>query len=105
VSEDNVMEGYPNVEIENGFLMVDYIVLDEQERARYLSMPKQINIINQLQTYTYSIVENTLEQSFSLKSMHYLVSEIIFVYRSNTALDRNNYFNYSNTEYTANKIK
>lgn len=102
-TEDNVLTGIPNLEIQDGSLLVDYVILDEAERLKYLNIPRQLSIINQLQFYTYDVLPGTREQTFSLKSMHYLVSEIIFVYRSNSALNVNDYFNYSTSLFPANK--
>jgi hypothetical protein len=103
VAEDGVLTGAPELDIENSSLLVDYVILEEDERKYYLNIPKQLNIINQLQVYQYSIVNNTTEQTFSLKSLHYLVSELIFVFRSNNALNSNDYFNYSNSVIVGNK--
>ena len=66
-------------------------------------MPKQMNIINQLQTYSYSISAGTTEQTFSLKSMCYPVVELLFIVRLNDSQNANNYFNYSNTLNTVNR--
>lgn len=103
VAEDGVLTGAPNLNIQNGSLFVDYVILDENERKIYLNVPKQLNIISQLQSYQYDVSIGTTQQTFSLKSMHYLVSEIIFVFRSNDALNSNDYFNYSNSAIPANK--
>lgn len=103
VSEDGVLTGAPNLEIEYGSLFVDYVILEEEERMRNINVPKQMHIINQLQTYTYSISAGTVEQTFSLKSMCYPVSEILFIVRRNDAQNANDYFNYSNTLNTFNK--
>ena len=103
VAEDGVLTGAPNLNINYGALFVDYVILDEDERKRYLNVPKQLNIINQLQFYQYAVPIGTTQQTFSLKSMHYLVSEMIFVFRSNDALNSNDYFNYSTSLFPANK--
>lgn len=103
VAEDGVLTGAPSLNIESGSLFVDYVILDEDERQRYLNVPKQLNIISQLQFYQYSVSSGTIEQTFSLKSMHYLVSEILFVFRSNDALNSNDYFNYSTSLNPVNK--
>ena len=103
VAEDNILTGAPKLEIENGALLVDYVILDEDERKQYLNIPKQLSIINQLQTYKFNINSNVLEQTFSLKSMHYLVTELIFIFTSNNALNKNDYFNYSNSLNAVNK--
>lgn len=105
VTEDNILTDIPTPEIENGTLLVDYILLDNEERQQYINMPKQLHIINQIQTYKYNVIANTTDHTFSLKSMHYLVTELIFVFTSsqNTTNNRNDYFNYSNSIYTTNK--
>ncbi len=103
VAEDGVLTGAPKLDIENGSLLVDYVILDEDERKHYLNVPKQLNIISQLQFYKYDVDANTKSETFSLKSMHYLVTEIIFVFRSNNALNSNDYFNYSDSLILANK--
>jgi hypothetical protein len=43
------------------------------------------------------------EQTFSLKSMCYPVSELLFIVRRNDSQTSNNYFNYSNTLNTVNR--
>jgi len=96
VSEDGILTGAPNLEIENSSLLIDYVILEEQERRKYISIPKQMNIINQLQTFTYDVQAGISETSFSLKSMRYPVIEIIFVIRRNDSQSLNDYFNYSN---------
>lgn len=103
VSEDGVLSGAPNLEIQDGSLFIDYVILEEEERMRYINIPKQMTIINQLQTYTYSITAGMTEQTFSLKSMCYPVSEILFIVRRNDSQNANNYFNYSNTLNTVNR--
>jgi hypothetical protein len=95
VTDDNVLTGAPSLEIQDSQLLIDYIILEEEERNRYVTVPKQINIINQLQTYEYSVEANTTKKTFSLKSMKYPVTEILFVLRRNDNEDFNDYFNYS----------
>ena len=48
-----------------------------------MNIPKQLNIINQVQTYEYSVGESITEQTFSLKSMKYPITELLFVLRRN----------------------
>jgi hypothetical protein len=96
-TEDNVLTGAPNLQIVNGELLVDYVILEEEERRRYINAPRQLNIINQLQTYVYDIGANTTNHTFSLKSMHYPVTELLFVVRRNDAESINDYYNYSTT--------
>ena len=97
VTDDMVLTGAPNLEIQDTQLLIDYIILEEEERNRYINVPKQLNIINQIQNYEYSIDANTTEKIFSLKSMKYPVTELIFVIRRNDSDNFNDYFNYSNT--------
>ena len=97
VTDDMVLTGAPNLEIQDSQLLIDYIILEEEERNRYINVPKQLNIINQIQNYEYSIDANTTEKIFSLKSMKYPVTELIFVIRRNDSDNFNDYFNYSNT--------
>ena len=96
VSEDGVLTGMPNVNIKDSSLMIDYIVLEEQERRKYISTPHQMSIVNQLQSFVYDIGAGVTETSFSLKSMRYPVIEIVFVVRRNDSQNANDYFNYSN---------
>ena len=97
VTEDNILTGAPALQIVNSELFIDYIILEEVERNQYINVPKQLNIINQLQNYEFSISENTTEQTFSLKSMKYPVTELVFVIRRNDSTQFNDYFNYSST--------
>lgn len=103
VVEDNILTGAPNLTIDYGALLVDYVILDEEERKYYINIPKQLNLITQLQTYKFTVIANTTEQTFSLKSMRYLVSEIIFVFVNNDATNTHDYFNYSNSLIVGNK--
>ena len=96
VSEDGVLTGMPNLNIIDSSLLIDYIILEEQERRQYISKPNQMNIINQLQSFVYDIGAGITETSFSLKSMRYPVIEIAFVVRRNDSQNANDYFNYSN---------
>ena len=96
VSQDGVLTGAPSLEIINSSLLIDYILLEETERRKYISIPKQLTIINQLQTFTYDVQQGITESSFSLKSMRYPVIEIAFIVRRNDSQSRNDYFNYSN---------
>jgi hypothetical protein len=97
VTEDHVLTGAPSLEIEDSQLLVDYIILEEEERNKYVTVPKQLNIINQLQSYEYSVDANTINKTFSLKSMKYPVTELLFILRRNDSTLLNDYFNYSKT--------
>lgn len=97
VTDDNVLTGAPSLEIEDSQLLVDYIILEEEERNRYVTVPKQLNIINQIQYFEFSVDAGTTEKTFSLKSMRYQITELLFVLRRNDSEDFNDYFNYSKT--------
>lgn len=98
VTEDGNLNGIgTSPSISYGALLIDYVLLDEDERMGFIKIPKQLNIISQMQFYTYSVAAGTTETTFSLKSMHYLISELIFVVRRNDAEVSNDYFNYSNS--------
>jgi hypothetical protein len=101
--QDNVLTGAPNLEIIKGSLYIDYVILEEEERSLYIRAPRQMNVINQIQKYTYSIGAGTKEQTFSLKSMHYPVIELIFFVRRNDAENINDYFNYSTVLTSTNR--
>ena len=96
VTEDGVLTGAPNVDVVNSSLFIDYILLEENERRQYISMPKQMNIISQVQSYIFDVGAGITETTFSLKSMCYPVIEIVFVVRRNDSRADNDYFNYSN---------
>jgi hypothetical protein len=102
-TDDGVLNGIPTQSIQSGSLLVDYVILDDEERLRYIKVPKQLNIIAQTQFYTFTVPAGITETKFSLKSMHYLVSELIFVVRRNDAQTGNDYFNYSNSLVSATK--
>jgi hypothetical protein len=108
VAEDGVLDGLTPIptggfNISYGALFVDYVILDEDERLGFIKIPKQLNIISQLQFYKFDVQAGISESTFSLKSLHYLVSELIFVVRRNDALVGNDYFNYSTSLTPANK--
>jgi len=95
VSEDGVLTGAPILDISYGCLFIDYIILEEEERREYINLPNQLNILNQMQFYTYDVSAGITDSLFSLKSMHYPITEILFVVRRNDSLVANDYFNYS----------
>ena len=97
VTDDTILDGAPSLEIQDSQLLVDYIILEEEERNRYVTVPKQMNIINQIQSFDFSVQAGTTEKTFSLKSMRYPVTEILFVLRRNDSEGYNDYFNYSKT--------
>lgn len=103
VTEDGILTGIPQQDIISGTLLIDYVILDDNEREKYLNIPKQLNVISQLQFYQFDIASGVTNSTFSLKSMHYLVTELIFVVRMNDAENNNDYFNYSSSLLPGNK--
>jgi hypothetical protein len=91
----------PNITDAN--VIVDYVVIEEPERVKFLSQPRQLFLMNQVQTLIYGIQAGTTNTTFTLKSLHYLVTELIFVVRINDASNNNDYFNYSNAITTGNR--
>ena len=91
----------PNITDAN--VIVDYVVIEEPERVKFLSQPRQLFLMNQVQTLIYNIEPSTTNTTFTLKSLHYLATELIFVVRINDASNNNDYFNYSNAITTGNR--
>ena len=46
VSEDGVLTGAPLLDIVSSSLLIDYVILEDAERRNYISVPKQMHIIN-----------------------------------------------------------
>lgn len=84
-------------------IIIDYVVLEEPERVKFLSIPRQLFLMNQLQILSYDVQAGTTNRTFSLKSLHYLVTELIFVLRRNDSAANNDYFNYSDSVTTASR--
>ena len=104
VAEDGVLTGIPlQQHITSASLFIDYILLNDDERLQYLNIPRQLSIISQIQNYQYNVGAGITNATFSMKSLHYLVSELIFVIRRNDAETGNNYFNYSSSLLPGNK--
>lgn len=104
VSEDGNLTGIPTgLSIIDSNIILDYVILEEIERVHFLKMPKQLLLMNQIQTYKYDLQGGITSSTFSLKSLRYLVSELLIVVRRNDSATANNYFNYSNSLSTLNK--
>ena len=78
-------------------LLIDYVILEEQERLYYLNNPRQIYLMNQVQYQQYSIGANTLETNIQLRSFKYPITELFFIFRMDTATSKKQYFNYTNS--------
>ena len=95
-SEDNSVPSISS-SIENVQLLVDYVILEEQERMYYLNNPRQMYLMNQIQYQQHSIIANTLETNIQLRSFKYPITELFFIFRMNTADTNKQYFNYTNS--------
>lgn len=77
-------------------LLVDFIVLENEERLKYLEAKNQIYLITQVQHLTQTFNAGQTVLNVSLKPFKYPVTELLWVFRSKADTDRNQYFNYSN---------
>lgn len=104
VSEDGNLTGAPtNLKITKAELIVDYVIFEEEERDLYLKLPKQMYIMNQLQTYSFNVEAGSINKTFTLKTFKYPIIELLFVFKLNSADTTHDYFNYSNSLLAANK--
>lgn len=86
----------PSKSIISSELLIDFIVLENEERQKYLQAKNQIYLINQVQENRYVFNANQSTLSINLKYLRYPVTELIWVFRSNDNQNKNHYFNYSN---------
>ena len=77
-------------------LLVDFIVLENEERLKYLEAKNQIYLINQVQHLTQTFNASQTVVNVSLKPFKYPITELLWVFRSKANKDRNHYFNFSN---------
>jgi hypothetical protein len=77
-------------------LMIDYILLEDEERLRYLNAKKQFYLITQSQFLAENIDADASATNLSLRSFKYPIIELFWVIRKDTNKDANNYFNYTN---------
>jgi len=83
-------------------LIIDYVILEEAERVTYIERPRQLYLMNQLQYQSYSIPAGATSTILSMKSFNYQISEIVFILQLNSAVNANDYFNYTNSISTFN---
>lgn len=95
-SEDNTLPT-TTLNIENVQVLIDYVILEETERLYYLEHPRQMYLMNQVQTQEYTINATTIETNISLRVFKYPITELFFVFRMNSALTSKQYFNYTNS--------
>jgi hypothetical protein len=77
-------------------LMIDYILLEDEERLRYLNAKKQYYLITQSQHLLENINQNASALNLSLRSLKYPIIELFWVIRKDSNKNVNNYFNYTN---------
>ena len=80
-------------------LLVDYVILEAEERLKYLNAKRQLYLITQTQTQTFDYSAGTTGLNINLRELKYPVTELIWVFRSNTNSAGRDYFNYSNSSF------
>lgn len=86
-----------SLSIGKNYMLIDYVTLQTEERIKYLNAKKQMYLITQTQMQTYQYAENQTSINVSLKTFKYPITELIWVLRSNTNKNANNYFNYTDS--------
>lgn len=101
ISEDGTLpETIPK--IINANLLIDFVILEKQERLELLRNPNQFYLITQIQELEFNIEASTKNKTVSLRELKYPVSELFWAMRTTTAKDSNIYFNYGDTIYSDN---
>lgn len=80
-----------------GNMVIDFIILEDEDRLKYLNAKKQFYLITQSQGLTYYIKNGTTVDRFSLREFKYPVIELLWVIRNSTNINNNVYFNYTNS--------
>ena len=86
--------------ITNASLLVDYIILEENDRLPLLNAPKSPYIISQIQELTFNIEAGETNKVFTTHELKYPVSELFWVVRRDDASTENEYFKYGDTLLT-----
>lgn len=81
--------------IESAELLIDYVVLENEERIKYLESQNQIYLVTQVQQEKFTIGANQEVLQASLKPFKYPITELLWVFRTNNNLEKHDYFNYS----------
>ena len=82
-------------------LLVDYILLEPDERVKYLDAQRQMYLITQSQRTTINLNAGDSVINMNLRELRYPITELIWVVRSQTNLNAREYFNYSNSPNAA----
>lgn len=98
-SEDDTLPT-STLNIDSVQVLIDYVILEEPERLYYLEHPRQMYLMNQVQTQDYTIAADTTEINISLRVFKYPITELFFVFRMDTAVSKKQYFNYTNSTNT-----
>lgn len=75
-------------------LIIDFIVLETEERLKYKTLKLQYFLITQVQTLTFNIDAGTKNTNISLRELKYPVSELFWIVQSNDTITNKKYFNY-----------
>jgi hypothetical protein len=89
---------YNSLNIINHNLIIDYIIFTPEERLKYINAKKQMYLINQIQEQRFNISANQTAININLRNFKYPISEIIWVFRNNTRVNNNEYFNYTDSD-------
>lgn len=82
-------------------LLVDYILLEPEERVKYLDAQRQMYLITQSQRMALTLNQGESVINMNLRELRYPITELIWVIRSKTNLDNHEYFNYSTSPNSA----
>lgn len=104
ISEDDTIPS--ELAITDANIIVDYIVLDKNERRDFQPSPDHKfisnHIMTQVQLFEEDISAGTLQKNINLRELKYPVTELIWVIRTNIAENANQYFNYGDSLNTIN---
>jgi hypothetical protein len=82
-------------------LLVDYMILEPDERVKYLDAQRQMYLITQSQKVALNLNPGESVINMNLRELRYPITELIWVIRSKSNLDNHEYFNYTNSPNTA----
>ena len=90
-----------NFDINNCNLLVDYIILEDEDRRQLQNVPRQFFLINQVQQLEENVKDGDTSLNISMRQFKYPVSELFWIFKSDNAVSNNQHFNYSNTIATS----
>lgn len=80
-------------------LLVDYVILEAEERVKYLAAKRQLYLITQIQYHSFNMQANALAMNISMRNFRYPITELLWVMRSGERIANNEYFNYTDRTY------